>query len=366
MRKIAFVLVLLLDALSPCAFGSVDVGARSAVLLDAESGRVLFEKNADERLPMASTTKIMTALLVCESGRMQETISVSAPAALTEGSSMWLRAGERLTLEDICYGIMLQSGNDAATAAAEALCGSTEAFSVMMNKRAELLGATDTRFKNPHGLDADGHYTTARDLAKISAEAMKNPLFEKITGTKTHHISETKASAARTLKNHNKLLWLYDGCTGIKTGYTKKSGRCLVSSAHRADVGLIAVTLSAPNDWADHRQMLDYGFENYSRRIILKKGETAATYILDEKSGRGAPLVSEKDFGILVKQGETVVKKTELLPLTLPVKKGDRGATVHVFANGEKICEVPLVFKADVGEEKGALRRIKEKIFQRK
>ena len=194
------------------------ISAKSAVLIDGVSGRVLYEHNSYEKLPMASTTKIMTGLLACESGKLNNTVKVSAFASGTEGSSLWLKIGEKLTLEELTYGLMLKSGNDAAVAIAEYLGGSIDAFALLMNKRAREIGAKNTNFVNPHGLDADGHYTTAYDLALIAREAMKNDKFREIVSTKTYSILMEGEKWDRALKNHNKLLWQYEGCTGIKTG----------------------------------------------------------------------------------------------------------------------------------------------------
>ena len=194
------------------------ISAKSAVLIDGVSGRVLYEHNSYEKLPMASTTKIMTGLLACESGKLDETVKVTPFASGTEGSSLWLKIGEKLTLEELTYGLMLKSGNDAAVAIAEYLGGSVDAFALLMNKRAREIGAVNTNFKNPHGLDSDGHYTTAYDLALIAREAMKNDTFRKIVSTKTYSIPMEGEKWDRALKNHNKLLWNYDGCNGIKTG----------------------------------------------------------------------------------------------------------------------------------------------------
>ncbi len=240
---------------------AVDLSARAAVLIDGKSGKVLFEKNKDERLPMASTTKIMTGLLACESKKMKKTVTVSPVASGTEGSSLWLEPGEKQTLENLTYGLMLRSGNDAAVAIAEYLGGSIDAFALLMNERAKKIGVKNTGFKNPNGLDAEGHFTSAYDLALISREAMKNKTFRKIVSTKNKTIPWESSEWDRSLTNHNKMLWRYEGCNGIKTGFTKKSGRCLVTSAKRGKTELICVTLNAPDDWNDHTKMLDYGFE---------------------------------------------------------------------------------------------------------
>lgn len=259
MKKIALFLIFML--LSPQKTLALDLSARAAVLINGKNGEIIMEKNKDERLPMASTTKIMTGLLACESKKMKKTVTVSPVASGTEGSSLWLEPGERQTLENLTYGLMLRSGNDAAVAIAEFLGGSTDAFALLMNERAKKIGVRNTSFKNPNGLNEDGHFTTAYDLALISRAAMKNKKFRKIVSTKNKTVPWESSEWDRSLTNHNKMLWRYDGCNGIKTGFTKKSGRCLVTSAKRGGTELICVTLNAPDDWNDHTKMLDYGFE---------------------------------------------------------------------------------------------------------
>ena len=233
------------------------VSARAAALYEPESNRFLYEKNAEERLSMASTTKIMTALISLEHLDLNEEITVDERACGIEGSSVYLKPGEVLTAEDLIYALMLGSANDAAEALAYEISGSPDSFTELMNERARSLGLTDTNFKNPHGLDCEGHYTTAKDLALITACAMSLPKFNEIVSTYKKTI---KSSAeTRVLVNHNKLLQSYNGCIGTKTGYTKKSGRSLVSAVERDALCLICVTIDAPSDWRDHKNLLDYG-----------------------------------------------------------------------------------------------------------
>ena len=215
MRRVILLLIIILNIY---AVNSYAISAKSAILIDSNSGRVLYEHNAYEKLPMASTTKIMTGLIACESGKLNETVKVSPFASGTEGSSLWLKIGEKQTLENLTYGLMLKSGNDAAVAIAEYLGGSIDAFALLMNKRARAIGAVNTNFENPHGLDSDGHYTTAYDLALIAREAMKNEKFREIVSTKTYSIPMQGEKWDRAFKNHNKLLWRYEGCNGVKTG----------------------------------------------------------------------------------------------------------------------------------------------------
>ena len=230
------------------------VSAKSAALLDGTTGECLYERNGDQRALIASTTKIMTGLLVCEAGDLDRTVTVPETAAGTEGSSMYLKSGETLTRCELLYGMMLHSGNDAALTLAISISGSEAAFVRQMNRRACALNLTQTHFANPHGLDSGENYSTALDLARLAQAALQNEQFRAVVSTKTI------TCAGRTLTNHNKLLWRYDGCIGVKTGYTRHAGRILVSAAERGGRMLIAVTISDPDDWRDHVSLLDYGF----------------------------------------------------------------------------------------------------------
>ncbi|MBR3893770.1 MAG: D-alanyl-D-alanine carboxypeptidase [Clostridia bacterium] len=248
-----------------------DVSAQSAVLMEAESGNVAFEKNAHKRLPIASTTKIATALTALELAPPETIISVSSEAVGVEGSSVYLTENETLTLEQLLYALLLESANDAAVAIAVGLCDSVEAFAAEMNKIVAALGLKDTHFVNPHGLDHEDHYSTAYEMALLTRHAMKNERLKTIVSTRKTTIPHASTDGARLLVNHNKLLRLYDGCIGVKTGFTKHSGRCLVSAAEREGVTLIAVTLNAPSDWNDHTAMLDYGFSRYRSVLLAEK-----------------------------------------------------------------------------------------------
>ena len=230
------------------------VSARRAYVLDAVSGRELFVRNPDERSLIASTTKIMTALIVCEQCNVLDRMRIPKEAVGIEGSSMYLKEGEVLTLQELLYGLMLSSGNDAAVALAIYCGGTVEGFAELMNDKARNLGLTGTHFENPNGLDSPGHYSTARDLAKLAAYAMKNPIFYKTVSAKSVRIGE------RCLTNHNKLLWKLEGADGVKTGFTKAAGRILVSSATRQGRRIIGVTIDAPDDWNDHCRLLNEGF----------------------------------------------------------------------------------------------------------
>ena len=241
------------------------VSAKCAILYEPTTGLVLFEKNADERRPMASTTKLMTALIAAETRDPDGTVTVTAEAVRVEGSSLGLRAGDQLSVRDLITGLLVVSGNDAANVIALTVCDSLPAFAERMNRRAAALGMTDTGFVTPSGLDAEGHFTTARDMAKLAAAVLDNPLLAEICRMKTATVHIGNPPTPRVLTNHNRLLFTYEGTVGLKTGFTKKAGRCLVSAVHKNGITLIAVTLNAPNDWQDHTHLYDAGFSQIER-----------------------------------------------------------------------------------------------------
>lgn len=247
---------------------ALNTSAKSAVLIEAESLNVIFEQNAHQKLPMASTTKIMTAIVAIENSNISAVIDITDDMVGAEGSSIYLKAGEKLTLEQLLYALMLESANDAAEAIAISVGGSIEKFSEMMNQKAKELMLENTHFVNPHGLDDEEHYTTANDLAIIAAYALGNSLFSEIVLTRNYIIEESDYNSQRYLNNHNKLLSVYEGSIGVKTGFTKRCGRCLVSAAERNGVKLVAVTLSDPCDWNDHMAMLNYGFDMLENVVL--------------------------------------------------------------------------------------------------
>lgn len=231
---------------------AVEVSAAAAVLMDADSGRLLYDKNGEKRMLIASTTKLMTALVALEQGGLQQEITVTG-GHMAEGSSLYLRPGEKLTLETLLYGLLLSSGNDAALAVTECMGGAVP-FVARMNEKAAELGMENTHFANPNGLDDEAHYSTAEDMAKLAAAAMDDPVLRRVASTRTARIG------GRTLTNHNKLLSRVEGCVGLKTGYTRAAGRTLVSCAERDGVRLVAVTLQDGDDWNDHASLYEQGF----------------------------------------------------------------------------------------------------------
>ena len=259
-------------SVSAASLSEPSVSAQAAILIEAESGEVVFSRAENVRMPMASTTKIVTALTALTLAEPSTPITVAPEAVGVEGSSVYLIEGEVLSLEELLYALLLESANDAAVAIAVGLSGSVEAFAEQMNAVASILELQNTHFVNPHGLDSEEHYTTAYDLACLARYALQNELIRTIVGTRKCTIPHPGDVGVRLLVNHNKLLRLYDGCIGVKTGFTKRSGRCLVSAAERDGVTLIAVTLNAPTDWNDHTAMLDYGFSRYES-VLLCDGE---------------------------------------------------------------------------------------------
>lgn len=328
----------------PHAF-SEELSAECACVLSAETGEVLFSKNAEKEHAMASTTKIMTALLAIESGRMDEVATISKNAERQEGSSLYLRSGEEILVSDLVYGLMLNSGNDAAVALAEHLDGNIGDFSSRMTQKAREIGAEHTQFQNPSGLDQDGHYTTALDLAKIAAYAMKNEAFCQVVSTKQKTIT-TASGQTIYLKNHNKLLDQYKGALGVKTGYTKKTGRCLVSAAKRDGILLIAVTLHAPNDWNDHKVMLDEAFSKLSLRRILSAGQ-----LLKETQAEGCPvnLIASEEVTIPeLRPGTIEIRLHTAEKLLPPLNRGEKAGEAEIFRNGVLVRTVDLLCEQSI------------------
>ena len=322
------------------------LSAKSAVLIDASSNSVLCEKNARERMGMASTTKIITALVAAERGDLGKTVSVSPLAVGVEGSSIYLYAGEKLTLKDLICAMLLESANDAAAAIAIEIGGSIEGFCDIMNEKAAELGLCDTHFTNPHGLSDDAHYTTAYDLAVIAAEALKNDTVREIAATKKMTITPIEGNV-RVLYNHNKMLSRYEGAIGVKTGFTKKTGRCLVSAAERDGLCLIAVTLNAPDDWNDHTKLLDLGFENFCRAELVKKGDVCHMQSLIGGADERVPLVScGTVYAILPKNLDakalTQIVETYNRYEFAPTREGKTAGRVLYYLDGQLIASSPI------------------------
>lgn len=338
MRHTARILcALLLAGVCTCQASAVGTSAASAVLIEQSSGRTLYEDNAREERLIASITKIMTCVVALEEGDLQQSCTVT-DADMAEGSSMYLKPGETLRLEELLYGLMLQSGNDAALTVARCVSGSVEAFVSAMNEKAEALGMDHTHFSNPNGLDAEDHYSCAADMAVLAAYALRNRDFERIVSTSSITIGD------RYLKNHNRLLTGYEGCVGVKTGYTKAAGRTLVSAARRSGMTLVCVTLNDRNDWDDHMALLDYGFGTCRMTTAAESGQILAAVSVTGGTADTVPLMAAKDLSCPVREGEVLTAAIRLpLHVSAPVTPGQTVGTMALLLNGEELASVDLI-----------------------
>jgi D-alanyl-D-alanine carboxypeptidase (penicillin-binding protein 5/6) len=308
--------------------------AKGVALIDVESGRLLYNSNGDKPMKIASLTKIMTAIVAIEHGKLSDMVKTSVRAAGREGSSIYLKKGEEMSLQNLLYGLMLRSGNDAATAIAEHVGGSEEGFVHMMNEKAQMLGLTNTQFMNPHGLDVEGHYSTANDLAKLTAYALKNPIFKTIVKTKVKTAPNPNDKWDYSWKNKNRMLTMYEGADGVKTGYTKQALRCLVSSATRNGQQLAVVTLNDGDDWLDHQKLLDWGFNNYPLSEVTHKGQPI----------NGYPLAVGRTLLYPFAEGEKEQLHSKLILLdarTAAYSLGERGH-LDWFLGEAKIASTPV------------------------
>lgn len=319
------------------------ISAECAILIDGETGRVLYEKQAEEKSLIASTTKIMTALVICEQTNVLDRVKIPKEAVGIEGSSMYLKEGEVLTVQELLYGLMLQSGNDAAVALAIYCGGTMEGFTELMNDKAHRLGMTQSHFANPNGLDSPGNYSTARDMAILTAYAMQNPIFAQTVSTKTITIGE------RCLRNHNKLLWQLEGANGVKTGYTKAAGRILISSVTRMGRQLIAVTFNAPDDWQDHKTLIEDGFSRFTVQQLVRQGQTLGQLELAGGQETSVDLIAAEDFSYSLAQGERVtISLPEAGFAYAPVAEGQEAGFAHILVDGTAVAKVPLVYGATI------------------
>lgn len=366
MKKLTATIITAVFLFSSCCYSYElpQISANSAIVMDTYSGRVLFSKNSNTRLPMASTTKIMTAIIALENSNLYDVIKVGKNSAYVEGSSIWLEEGETIIMEDALYGLMLNSGNDAAVAIAEHIGGNTESFAKLMNGTAKKIGALNTNFINPHGLDAKEHFTTAYDLALITYYGLKNPKFKEIVKTKEKKIPWQGHEWNRLLKNHNKLLWKYEYCDGVKTGFTKKSGRCLVSSATKDGWQIVAVTLNAGDDWNDHQKMLDYCFNTYKPQIIINKNQYIKTVMVNAGKKDRVSLIANDNIKIPIKEDE-LSKFTYQYNcpdyIEAPVTTNKPIGNIDILIDNEKIMSVPL-YSSDYVEKQDILQSFNKTI----
>lgn len=334
-----------LPCIDASAFDVSDISAGAAVLIDAQSGTIITGKNEYSSMPMASTTKIMSALLLIESGDLDREFRVDNNAIMVEGSSMGLCVNDIVTKRALCYGMLLPSGNDAANETAVLLAGSAEKFADMMNERARSIGLSGTHFVTPSGLHDKDHYSTAYDMALLTREALKNETFREICGTKQIKLKFGDPPYERWLTNTNKLLSLYDGCIGVKTGFTDEAGRCLVSAAEKNGVTLICVTLNDRDDWNDHMKMYDYGFS----QVKCKKAECDLSGISIDVAGGDRETLPVKaadipEYTVVGGSGPHITFETETEKfLYAPVEKGRKAGTIRFFADGEPIGTSDIV-----------------------
>ncbi len=335
----------------PAAGGAqVETGARAAIVMDGDSGRVLYEKNARQALPIASTTKLMTALVALESGcQPEERVTVDPAWVGAEGSSIYLRAGEELSLNTLLHGLLLRSGNDAALAVAGHCGGTVEAFVAQMNEKARQLGMEDSTFADPSGLSEHSR-ASARDMALLARVCLENQILAGIAATRSATLE------GRNFTNHNKLLWRYEGCIGLKTGYTQRAGRTLVSAARRDGLTLICVTLDDPDDWADHARLLDWGFARYRAATPLREGEEVGRIPVEGSLLPVCPVVAGEDLTLALQEGEQVVLSPRLKAavLTAPVEPGSQVGEMVCTLEGEQLARIPLL--AGGGAERNAVR----------
>lgn len=337
-----------------CFATAPDCSAKSAILIEAETGTVLYAKDIHTQRAMASTTKIMTAILTIEAGDLDSEFTVDPLAIRVEGTSMGLQEGDRVSRRDLLYGIILPSGNDAANAAAVSVAGSIPAFVQMMNDKATELGLEDTHFVTPSGLDANGHYTSAYDLAMLTAYAMKNELFREIVACKSKTLEYGNPPYSRTLYNSNKMLTRYDGAIGVKPGFTDDARRCLVSAAERNGTTLIAVTLNDGDDYNDHTAMLDYGFTQV-KAISLETACSAKVAVAG--TGESVGVYADESTISLTPQQNRKLQRHVLLPRIVygEIKRGQQLGELVFTIDGEVLKRVPLLADSDIAQSEQKL-----------
>lgn len=343
-------------------YGEVpEVTAPSAILIDAETGKVLYEKNADEKRYPASTTKIMTGLLAVEYGKMDETVTVGTNPPLVEigSSQIYLVPGEQLTMEQLLYALMLESANDAAVAIAEHISGTVEEFARLMNSRAKELGASSTNFVNPNGLHDDNHYTTARDLSLLAKHAMTLQKFRDVVKEVKYTIPKTNKQEERNyITNSNKLIWKiydqfrYEYATGIKTGYTTKAKQCLVGSAKKEDLELISVVMGAEgqNVYKDTVALFEYGFENFQKVDILKKDQIVTTVSVNNGEEK-INLLAAEDYSMVLSESEREYLRTEIetrAELKEPIRKNEVLGEIIIYADEKEVKRIELLSSVEI------------------
>lgn len=358
---LALTLSVLLSLSALPAWAAPDVSAHSAIVIDARDASVLYEKDADTPRPMASTTKVMTALLVLETCPMTDVVSVPRQAVGIEGSSAYLYEGEQMTVRDLVCALMLQSANDAAVALAIHASGTVSDFTEAMNARATALGLTATHFENPHGLPAEGHVSTARELALLFAAAMQNADFAAITATKSHKTRPIADAPSHYFRNHNRLLSSYKFCVGGKTGYTTAAGRCLVSAAEQNGARLICATLDAPSDWDDHVCLFEHGFSQYGTVTLPEAAVRSDVHVVGGVTAR-VSVASLDTLTLSVRADQTLtcalylphfayapVTGLDALSFDAPAPSGAMKAGDAVYFLGKtEVARIPLYYTQSV------------------
>lgn len=346
---ICILLAVLFSSVGAAAF-EPNVSAQSAILIEAQTGYVLYEKNADAVLPMASTTKLMTALVASENCDLNSTVTIPKSVVGIEGSSIYLKENEKISVLELLYAILLSSGNDAAEALAYAASdGSRQTFISMMNDKAKDLGLVNTHFSNPSGLPEEGHCTTARELAIIAMSVSQNAVLSEIMATEQITL-ENEDGYTRYYSNHNSLLRMYDYADGMKTGYTKQAGRCLVSSATKDGVKLICVTLNAPDDWNDHIKLLDYGFEHAELSTLIGFGEISVDVPVGGGLKKWITATNFSEISLPIFDGKNIYRFEYATPKLVfaPVKKGNIIGEINCYYGNELICQYPLAADSDI------------------
>ncbi|MGN0526887.1 MAG: D-alanyl-D-alanine carboxypeptidase family protein [Acutalibacteraceae bacterium] len=368
---VAFSLILPIFSLNVSGAG-LNVSAKSAILMNADTGEIIYEKDAYTKRGMASTTKIMTSVLALESGDSEKEVTVRQEDVRVEGTSVGLKAGDIISIHDLVYGMLLSSGNDCANVCASALCDTKDDFVQLMNKKAKILGMTDTNFTNPSGLPDENHYSTAYDMALLGIYAIKNPAFVTVCSSKSATISFGNPKHSHTIQNHNKLLTSVDGVFGLKTGFTKSSGRCLVSCCYRNGITLVCVTLSAPNDWQDHETLYDYGFKEVkSKELSVDLEDIKISVVGSEQKFVNVEAKENITVSYYNKniQFDTVILCEKFL--YAGVKKGDKVGKIQIIDQNNKLYkeiylyskdDAPLNFK--IKNTKSIFERIKQIFYK--
>lgn len=343
-----------------------NIVAKSAIVIDAATGKILYSRNAEEKRYPASTTKIMSAIVALEHSNLDDIVTASKNAASTEGSTLWLTEGEKLKMLDLLYGIMLVSGNDATVAVAEHISGSVEKFAQLMTEKAHAIGANDTHFTNSSGLPDPNHFTTAHDLARITAYGYKKPLFTEIVSTKNKVIPWAGKDFGRDLYNENRMLWLYEGGNGVKTGYTDAAGRCLVSGAKRNGIQLITVVLDSDTMWDDSIALLDFGFAQVKPETIVNENDILKTIRVTNGKSDAVKLIAGTNLVVPISGNDkeefsTVIDTPN--KVEAPVMKGQKLGEAKIFYQKTEIATVDLLADESI-ERKSFFSMLAETVWK--